>query len=126
MSVKYNVVQRANPGNREAPGKFYPSIFSNGRITTREVAEMAAERSTLSAMDMMAAIESFLAIIPQQLAKGYIIELGDFGNFWLKSTADGAELPDDVRSDQITSLMPRFMPSKEFKITLEHIAFEKA
>jgi predicted histone-like DNA-binding protein len=81
MSVKYNVVQRANPANREAPGKFYPSIFSNGRISTREVAEMAAERSTLSTMDMMAAIESFLAIIPQQLAKGNIIELGDFGNF---------------------------------------------
>lgn len=126
MTVKFNVVERANPSNREAPTKFYPSIFSIGRITTREVAEMAAERSTLSTMDMMAAIESFLAIIPQQLAKGYIIELGDFGNFWLRSTADGAEIPDDVRSDQITSLMPRFMPGKKFKWTLEHIDFEKA
>jgi predicted histone-like DNA-binding protein len=126
MTVKYNVVERANPSNREAPGKFYPSISSSGRVTTREVAEMAAERSTLSTMDMMAAIESFLAIIPQQLAKGNIIELGDFGNFWLKSTADGAEIPDDVRSDQITSLMPRFIPSKKFKKTLRDIEFEKA
>ena len=55
MTVKYNVVERANPSNREAPGKFYPSISSSGRVTTREVAEMAAERSTLSTMDMMAA-----------------------------------------------------------------------
>ena len=45
---------------------------------------------------------------------------------WLKSTADGADDPGDVRIDQIKSLLPRFMPSKEFKITLEHIAFEKA
>jgi predicted histone-like DNA-binding protein len=126
MSVKYNVVERANPRDREAPGKYYPSIFSNGRVTTREVAEMAAERSTLSTMDMMAAIESFLAIIPQQLAKGNIIELGDFGNFWLKSTADGVEDPATVRGDQITSLLPRFMPGKKFKMTLEHIEFEKA
>ena len=126
MTVKYNVVERANPSNREAPGKFYPSISSSGRVTTREVAEMAAERSTLSTMDMMAAIESFLAIIPQQLAKGNIIELGDFGNFWLKSTADGADDPASVRSDQITSLLPRFMPGKRFKMTLEQIEFEKA
>jgi len=126
MSVKFNVVQRTNPSNREAPGKFYPSIFSNGRISTREVAEMAAERSTLSTMDMMAAIESFLAIIPQQLAKGNIIELGDFGNFWLKSSAEGADDPSNVRSDQITSLLPRFMPGKKFKKTLEDIKFEKA
>jgi predicted histone-like DNA-binding protein len=126
MSVKYNVVQRANPGDRETPGKFYPSIFSNGRVTAREVAEMAAERSTLSTMDMMAAIESFLAIIPQQLAKGNIIELGDFGNFWLKSSAEGADDPANVRGDQITSLLPRFMPGKKFKKTLEQIEFEKA
>ena len=126
MTVKYNVVQRANPSNREAPGKYYPSIFSNGRVTTREMAEMAAERSTLSTMDMMAAIESFLAIIPQQLAKGNIIELGDFGNFWLKSTAEGAEDAATVRSDQITSLLPRFIPGKQFKMMLDHIDFEKA
>ena len=126
MSVKYNVVERANPSDREAPAKFYPSIFSNGRVTAREVAEMAAERSTLSTMDMMAAIESFLAIIPQQLAKGNIVELGDFGNFWLKSTADGVEDASEVRSDQIKTLLPRFMPGQKFKMTLEAIKFEKA
>jgi nucleoid DNA-binding protein len=84
------------------------------------------ERFTLSNMDMMPAIESFLAIIPQQLAKGNIIELGDFGNFWLKSSADGAEDPSHVRSDQITSLLPRFMPGKKFKKSLEDTKFEKA
>ncbi len=91
MSVKFNVVERGNPSNREAPKKFYPSIQSSGRVTTREMAEMAAQRSTLSTMDMMAAIESFLAIIPEQLAKGNIVELGEFGTFWLRSTSEGAE-----------------------------------
>ena len=89
MSVKFNIVERGNPSNREAPKKFYPSIQSSGRVTTREMAEMAAQRSTLSTMDMMAAIESFMAIIPEQLTKGNIVELGEFGSFWLRSTADG-------------------------------------
>ena len=33
MSVKFNVVERGNPSNREAPKKFYPSIQSSGRVS---------------------------------------------------------------------------------------------
>ena len=126
MSVKYNVVKRANPSNREAPKKHYPSIISSGRVSMRELAEMAAERSTLSTMDMMAAYESLLVIIPQQLAKGNIVELGDFGSFWLKNNADGAETAEGVTASHITTLAPRFNPGKLFKDVLSSIKFEKA
>jgi hypothetical protein len=83
MNVKYNVVERANPSNREAPKKFYPSIVSSGRMTSRELAAEAANVSTLSSADLAAALEIFLNIIPKELAKGNIVELGDFGSFWL-------------------------------------------
>ena len=123
MTVKFNIVERGNPSNREAPKKFYPSILSSGRVTTRELAEMAAQRSTMSSIDMMAAIERFLAIIPEQLAKGNIVELGEFGNFWLKTTSEGAETAEEVRANQITSILPRFIPGKQFKHTLDGIEF---
>ena len=125
MSVKYNIVERGNPSNREAPKKYYPSIHSSGRVTTREMAEMAADRSTLTTADMMAAIETFLSIVPQQLAKGNIVELGEFGSFWLKTTADGANLPDEVGADQITSILPRFIPGKTFKKMLKTIDYAR-
>ena len=125
MSVKFNIVERGNPSNREAPKKFYPSILSSGRVTTRELAEMAAQRSTMSSIDMMAAIESFLAIIPEQLAKGNIVELGEFGNFWLRIEAEGAETEDAVRADLITGVKPRFNPGKLFKKVLDGIDFIK-
>ena len=125
MPVKYNIVERANPSNREAPKKYYPSIRSSGRISTREMAEMAADRSTLTTADMMAAIETFLSIVPQQLAKGNIVELGEFGSFWLKTTADGAEIADDVNATQITSLLPRFIPGKTFKKALKTIEYAR-
>ncbi len=125
MSVKFNIVERGNPAKPQDPKKYYPSIQSSGRITTRELAEMAAERSTLSTMDMMAAIESFLAIIPQQLAKGNIVELGDFGTYWLKTTSEGAEKAEDVRATQIATILPRFNPGKKFKALLKAIEYEK-
>jgi len=53
------------------------------------------------------------------------LRTGDFGNFWLKSNADGVETAEEVRGNQITSIMPRFIPGKEFKRTLDTTQFEK-
>ncbi len=126
MTVKYNVVQRGNPSNPEAPKKYYPSIVSSGRVTMRDLAEMAASQSTLSTMDMMAAYESLLALIPDQLARGNVVELGDFGSFWLKNNADGALTLESVTASHITTVTPRFNPGKLFKDVLRAIKFEKA
>ena len=125
MSIKFNVVERGNPTNPQAPKKFYPSIQSSGRMTVRELAEQASQMSTLTTMDMMAAIESFLTIVPRELAKGNIVELGDFGNFWLRTNTEGIETASDVRGNQILSILPRFNAGKEFKRLLDSAEFEK-
>ena len=125
MSVKFNIVERGNPAKPEAPKKFYPSIQSTGRMTLRELAEHASQMSTLTTMDMMAAIEGFLTIVPRELAKGNIVELGDFGSFWLRTDTEGAANHADVRGNQVTSIQPRFMPGKEFKRVLNSAEFEK-
>jgi nucleoid DNA-binding protein len=64
-------------------------------------------------------------MVPRELAKGNIVELGEFGNFWLRATADGAETPEEVRADQISSVMPRFNPGKEFKRAIDGITFNR-
>ncbi len=125
MPVKFNIVERGNPINPQAPKKFYPSIQSTGRMTLRELAERASQMSTLTTTDIVAAIESFLTIVPAELAKGNIVELGDFGSFWLRTETEGATEQSDVRSDQITGVLPRFNPGKEFKRALDGIEFTK-
>jgi len=123
MSVKYSIVQHGKPGEPESPKKFYPSIVSSGRVTTREVAEMAAQRSTLSTVDVIAVIEGFLTIIPEQLAKGNIVELGEFGSFWLRTETVGVETEEEVNTGQIAGILARFRPGKHFKKALEVIEF---
>jgi len=126
MTVKYNVVERGNPSNPAAPKKFYPSIESSGRKTLRQMAERISQISTVSTADTMAVLEALLTTIPDELAAGNIVELGDFGNFWLRSDSEGADTADAVRSSQINSVLPRFNPGKEFKKVLDAIEFEKA
>ena len=125
MTVKYNVIERANPMDREAPKKFYPSIQATGRLSVRELAALAADRSTLTETDFIAAIEAFLAIIPRELARGNVVELGDFGSFWLRINTEGSETQELVRNDNITGILPRFTPGKQFKNFLKGIVFNK-
>ncbi len=126
MTVKYNVVQRVNPSDPEAPNKYYPSVVASGRVETRALAQTAARESTLSTMDMMAGYESLLALIPLELAKGNVVELGDFGNFWLRNSSEGSDTPGEVNATKITKLRVRFTPGKEFKKLLKTMDFELA
>jgi predicted histone-like DNA-binding protein len=126
MAVKFNVVERGNPSNPQSPKKFHPSIEASGRKSLRQMAERIALISTVSSTDTIAVLEALLTTIPQELAAGNIVELGDFGNFWLKVNSEGADTADAVRASQITTLLPRFNAGKEFKKVLGTIEFEKA
>lgn len=125
MTVKFNVVERGNPSNPAAPKKFYPSIESSGRKTLRQMAERISEISTVSTADTMAVLEALLTTIPDELAAGNIVELGDFGNFWLRGDSEGSETAADVRASSIKGVLPRFNAGKEFKKALDAIEFEK-
>lgn len=126
MTVKFNVVERGNPANPAAPKKFYPSIESSGRKSLRQMAARISEISTISSADTMAVLEALLNVIPQELAAGNIVELGDFGNFWLRTDTEGAETATEVRASNIKGVLPRFTPGREFKKVLDAIQFEKA
>jgi predicted histone-like DNA-binding protein len=126
MSVKYNIVEHGNPSNPQAPKKFYPSIVASGRVTLRQLVQEISMISTVSSADTMAVLEALLIVIPDELAKGNVVELGDFGNFWLKNRAEGSDTADEACADHINTLVPRFNPGKEFKKVLDTIVFEKA
>lgn len=126
MSIKFSIVERGRPGHPEAPRKYYPYIRSSSRVSVRELAEEASDMSTLTTADMMAAIEACLLLIPKHLAQGEVVELGDFGNFWLRFTADGVSAPEKVRGDLVKTLIPAFKPGKRFKKTLRTAKFEKS
>jgi predicted histone-like DNA-binding protein len=125
MSVKFKVIKRVNPQNRTGARKYFPSIIATGHKNLRQLSQRAAQISTLRAPDLASVIETFLTLIPLELAEGNVVELGDFGSFWLKTTTLGAETAEEVRADQITHLVPRFIPGKEFKKLIRTIELEK-
>lgn len=125
MSTKYNVVARINPSDRTAPAKYYPSVKSTGRVTLRQLSSQIAEISTVSSVDTMAVLEALLTIIPREISNGNIVELGDFGSFFLRTKSEGSDTPEEVSAANITKTLPQFRPGKEFTQVLNNTRYEK-
>jgi predicted histone-like DNA-binding protein len=126
MTVKFNVVARGKPGDKVTPQKFYLSVVATGKVDLQQVAKMAADVSTGSPADTAAVIGNSLSIVTNEIARGTIVQLGDFRSLWLRTESDGETPEGDVRNDNITNVLPRFSPEKRFQQALDAIEFEKA
>lgn len=125
MSVSYKVVARGNPGDPSAPKKYYPSVNANGRVSLRQLANKIAKISTVSTVDTMAVLEGLLSILPEEIVDGSIVQLGDFGSFWLRIKSEGSETEEEVNPQKIKNVLPKFTPGKEFKLVLKGAQFKK-
>lgn len=126
MAARYRVIEKSNPQDPQGPRKFYPSYVSSGRVNQRKLAQQAADISTLSTADMAAAVEALLSLIPQMLADGNIVDLGDFGRFRLVIESEGSDTAVGVSARNIKKVHVRFAPGKQFKVALRQIKFVKA
>jgi predicted histone-like DNA-binding protein len=125
MSVRYKVITRVNPQNPGAPKKYYPQVQSAGKVGIREMANDAAKMSTLSPIDIAAAVEAFLEIVPGKLADGKTVEMGDFGTFRLRVHTEGSDTAEEVTSRNITKTTMTFRPGKQAQQFLDGVEYEK-
>lgn len=125
MSVKFSVTPRKDPRDQNSQPKYYATVRSNGRIDTHGVARDINKMSTVSSVDTAAVLEAFMNVVPDQLADGKIVELGDFGTFRVSVSSEGAEMPEDVTTRSITDVRVLFQPGKRFKKLINSTEFEK-
>jgi predicted histone-like DNA-binding protein len=125
MPLKYRLIQRVNPRNPEAPRFFYAKAVTKGEVKLRQLAQEIADISTVSVVDIMGVIESFIQLIPKHLTQGDIVRLGDFGTFAIGILSEGAEQEKDFNANMITNVKIYFRPGSELKRALTLTEFEK-
>ncbi len=125
MSVNYKPVAKKNPSQQTEPAKFYAQVVSSGDMTLRQLAKQITAISTVSTADTMAVIEAFLEVVPQALADGKIVRLGDFGSFSLSASSEGAVDEKSLSRNQIKKVSVKFRPGKEFTQAISGIEFNK-
>ena len=125
MALKYKPVAHKNPGDQTAPVKYYAQAVSTGKVSLRQLANRIAQISTVSPVDTLAVLEGFVQVIPEELANGNIVKLGDFGSFNVTLRSEGVDKAEDVSSSLIRNTSIRFRPGKLLKNTVDNATFEK-
>lgn len=125
MPVPFIVIEKTNPRNPGEPRKYYAHAKSNGAVDLRTLANQIAAISTLSTPDVLAALEALLLVIPQHLADGMIVRLGELGSFSLSVQSAASDSREEVSARNITSNRLRFRPGKLLREKLGKVSYEK-
>lgn len=125
MPVPFIVIEKTNPRNPQEPRKYYAHAKSNGAVDLRTLANQITAISTLSTPDVMAALEALLLVIPQHLADGKIVRLGELGSFSLGIQSAPSDSREEVSARNITANRLRFRPGRLLREKLSKVSYEK-
>lgn len=126
MAIKFNIHEIGNPVDPNAPKKFYARPVHNGEITLEELATDISHASSINESDVYAVLQSLVREIPRNIAKGYIVRLGNLGSFRLMTKSSGSDLPEQVSGANITAKRLLFHAGRSIKEALQRLTFKKS
>lgn len=125
MSISYSLTQRVNLKDPTAARKFYAIAKSNGEETTRQLATEISKRSGISSAEVYAVLEAFIDLIPERIAEGKIVRLGEFGSFSISLSSEGSEKAEDFNATLIRGNSLNFRPGKLVQKVLDTVEYTK-
>ena len=123
--MKYKLIERANPQNREQT-KWYASPINDGKVSKTDLSKEIAGISSLSRGDVSNVIENVLEAIPKYLLMGKSVSLGEFGTLRLSFSSEGVDSADEFSTSKITGMKVIFTAGTELKRAIEATSFEKS
>ena len=124
-SVKYSVIPRINPRDRESEPKYYPQIIVNGDVSVREMCERIEQNCTVTKADVQAVFVAMENVIADALKKGEIIRLGDLGTLRVSLSSKGALTEKEYTSSLITKSRIIFRPGSILSEALANLNYTK-
>jgi len=125
MPITFNVIQKRNPQDPDAPQKFYADIVGNGETTLSDLAKYASTVSTVSKADILAVLESTFSKIADDVADGKIVYVGEYFTLQAGGSSEGRDTAAEVNSSSIESVRTIFRPGKMIKDALKLSTFQK-
>ena len=109
--MNYKVIERKDPRNPEAPGKYYGFIVHLSKIVTRH--------------DCLAVLSALQEQIIYALQEGKRVHLGDIGSFRTVANGLGSDTAEKYDPAYITKLRVCFTPNTKLKkaMSLDNKAF---
>lgn len=127
MAFRYTVKERktmTKDGNRE-PRQIATQV-NLGKVTIHQLAKEIADITSLGRGDVASVLTHLSELAIRYSTLGFSVDLGDLGTLTPRLSAKALPLEEKYTPDAIRQLRLRFTPSKEMKIRLKEVSFEKA
>ncbi|WP_345231971.1 HU family DNA-binding protein [Olivibacter ginsenosidimutans] len=125
MAIQFNIVEKGNPSDLAAPKKFYACPISAGEITLEDLVDDISHASSVTEADVYAVLQNLVREIPKNIARGYIIRLGNLGSFRLGSNSMGSATAEEVDGRNIIRTRLLFHPGPKVRKELLGLTFKK-
>ena len=112
MPLFYRAVQ-SPMANKAGAKLWHLNLVKTGvTVTTQQLAEVIAEKSSLTPGDVQNVVRNLLSVMRRYLLDCYTVRLEGLGTFTMKvrSQGKGVETEDKVNPNQITSVQCQFTP----------------
>ncbi|MDR2627780.1 MAG: HU family DNA-binding protein, partial [Dysgonamonadaceae bacterium] len=119
MPIVFNKVERANPQDRTAPKKWYPTLKTLSQVGEKEVAKEIADETTLNRKEAEMGLSQLEKVLIRDLLSSNSVQLDDWGSFHLTCNSVGSDTKEGVTAANIRNLNIRFTPGKALKEALK-------
>ncbi len=126
MPIKYNVIERPQPG--VAGGgvkKWYASVAMNGELTVDDLVKQIEKFSALSEADIRGVIIALENVIQSALADSRIVRLDKLGTLYPALSSKGADTQKEFNANFIQSVGVNYRPGERILEALNAAGFEK-
>ncbi len=130
--MNYKVIERRNPRNPGAPGKYYGFVVNLSKIGIEEIAARISGTCTVTRHDCLAVLSALQEQIIYALQEGKRVNLGDIGSFRVVANGMGSDTAEAYDTAYISRLRVCFTPNPKLKkamsldnkdFTLERVDF---
>ncbi|MBP1616385.1 MAG: DNA-binding protein [Bacteroidetes bacterium] len=123
MTIRYKTEKKRNGINDKE--SYYARRIGGEIVSTREIAERLADRSTLSQADIRATLIGLSELIETYLHEGRAVKLEDIGVFSLSITSEGYASPEECTPHRVKAKRICFRADPQLKKNLKKVKFER-
>ncbi len=126
MALKFNVIERGQPGVAGGGDKkFYAHMVFNGETTIDNMVKAIEKFSALSESDIRGVIIALENVIQNELAEGKIVRLEKIGSLYPAISSNGEETADKVTGSSIRRVSVNYRPGERILKAIRDAGFQK-
>jgi predicted histone-like DNA-binding protein len=125
MPIQFTVSEKFHPLRKDISRKYYATARSNGELTYPTLLRRISAKTNLSIPIVETVIRELNWLIPDELANGKIVRMGELGSFCLVLKSKGEEVPEKVDKYSIEELRLVFKPGNVIKERLSVVDLQR-